>query len=456
MTDERQTNHPEAARDALAACLSVREDGLARLDRRVYTDPEIFELEMSRIWESVWVFIAHESQIPRPNDFLTATIGRQPVVAMRDRAGKLGVFINACRHRGAKLCRVAKGNAKLLACPYHGWVYGSDGALVSVKEEALGAYPPSFDKSALGLTPVPRVQSYRGFVFASLNPAVEPLETYLGDVTVLMDLLLDQSESGWEVLKGSASYTFDGNWKLQAENGVDSYHATTVHANFAATVQNRLRSSRSGEKVKAMQLQHDPAQIRSGFFDLGRGHVMMWRDWSNPEDRFNYADRPNILRRMGESRTRWALGRLRNILIFPNLLLLDVMSTQIRVFRPLAVDRTEVTSYAIAPVGEAPEQRRLRLRAYEDFFNPSGMATADDLAEFRFCQEGFAGEASRWSDLSRGAAHQVEGPDEHARELGVRPLHCGAWSEDEGLFVAFYRRWVELLARGQTPGAGRG
>jgi len=446
----------EADGNGLAGYLNVRDDGLCKLDRRVYTDPAIFDLEMSRIWETVWVFIAHESQVARPNDFFTTHIGRQPVVAMRDGAGKLGVFINACRHRGAKLCRVSKGNAKLVACPYHGWVYGSDGALVSVKEEALGAYPPSFDKKELGLTPVARVQSYRGFIFASLNPAVEPLETHLGDATVLMDLLIDQSESGWEVLKGSVSYTFDGNWKLQAENGVDSYHATTVHANFAATVQNRLRSSGAGEKIKAMQLQHDPAQIRSGFFDLGRGHVMMWRDWSNPEDRFNYADRHNIARRMGESRARWALGRLRNILIFPNLLLLDVMSTQIRVFRPLAVDKTEVTSYAIAPVGEAPEQRRLRLRAYEDFFNPSGMATADDLAEFRFSQEGFRGEASRWSDLSRGAAHQVAGPDEHARDLGIRPLHCGAWSEDEGLFVGLYRRWVELVGGAAARNEGRG
>lgn len=437
----------------LRGYLRVGEDGLCRLDRRVYTDPEIFELEMKNLWEKVWVYVAHESQIPGPHDFFTAQIGRQPIVVTRNQSGKLAAFINACRHRGAKLCRVSKGNAKLIRCPYHGWVYNSNGDLVSVKEEAMGAYPPSFDKKELGLTPVPRLENYRGFIFASLNAGVEPLKDHLGDATVLIDLLVDQSASGWEVLKGSVSYTYDGNWKLQAENGVDSYHATTVHANFAATVQNRLRSHAEGEKIKAMQLHHDPAQIKSGFFDLGHGHVMMWRDWSNPEDRFNYADRENIARRMGEAKMKWAVGRLRNVLIFPNLLLLDVMSSQIRVFRPVAVDKTEVTSYAFAPVGEDPEQKRLRLRSYEDFFNPSGMATADDLSEFKFSQEGFLGEASRWSDLSRGAGHQVAGPNDHARELGIHPLQSGSWSEDEGLFVGMYRYWMQLLAPGVEAGS---
>ena len=444
----------------IADLLRISADGLCRLDRGVYADPDLFAREISSIWETVWVFLAHESQLPRPNDFFSTHVGRQPVIVTRDQGGTIRAFLNACTHRGAKLSRTAKGNAKLLRCPYHGWVFTSAGALLSVKDEATGAYPPSFDKGQLGLTPLAKLETYRGFIFGSLNPGAGSLKDYLGDAAVFIDLLVDQSETGWEVLRGSCTYGYDGNWKLQAENGVDSYHANTVHANYASTVQNRLKSDAAGDKTRTMQLHHDPDEVSGGYFDLGHGHILIWRDWSNPQDRFNYADRGNIAARMGEARMKWAVGRLRNVLIFPNLLLMDQMSTQIRVIRPVEVDRTEIRSFALAPVGEAPEQRRKRLRAYEDFFNPSGMATPDDLSEFAASQQGFAARATRWSDLSRGAAHQVAGGNRFSDELGIHPRSSGTWVEDEGLYVGKYRNWVALMsaggAAGGTGGTGEG
>ncbi len=430
----------------LRDCLRVSEDGLARLDRRVYTDPEIFELEMKWIWERQWVFVTHESQLPGPGHYVTAQIGRQPVVAMKNKAGEIGVFINACTHRGTKLCRLTKGHAKLISCPYHGWTYDTGGKLIALKEEAHGAYPPSFDKQALGLARVPCVESYRGFLFASLNPEAPPLREHLGDAVVFIDLLVDQAEHGWELLKGNCSYTYAGNWKLQAENGVDSYHATTVHANFSETMAHRRRNG--SERGKTMELDHVPVASDGGFFDLGHGHVMIWRDWTNPQDRFNYAERAGIARRMGELRMKWAVTRLRNVLIYPNLLLMDQMSTQVRTIQPISVNKTKVTGYALAPIGEPREQRRHRLRVYEDFFNPSGMATPDDLSEFQFSQQGFQGRTLRWSDLSRGAMHQVAGGNRFAEELGIRPKASGAWIEDEGIFVGKYRYWLELMVRG--------
>jgi len=429
------------------ALLRLDADGLCRLDRRVFTDAAIFDLEMRYVWEKVWVFLGHESQVAKPHDFLSTQIGRQPVLLTRNQRGEIGAFINACRHRGAKLCQIAKGNAKLLRCPYHDWVYSSNGDLVSVKEESLGGYPASFDKKTMGLTPVARVESYRGFIFASLDSEVAPLSEYLGDATTFIDLLIDQSPDGWEVLKGSSAYTYNANWKLQAENGVDMYHATTVHQNLMATAQFRAReNARGGQKAPEIQLNRDA--VEGGYFDLGRGHLVVWRDWAQPQNRFNYGSRDSILRQMGAVRAKWAMGRLRNMLIYPNLLLMDLHSTQIRVIRPIAVDKTEVVSYAFAPVGEHAAQRKRRLRAFEDFFNASGMATPDDLEVFRLSQEGFRGEASRWSDMSRGATSKIDGPNEHARELGIHPVTSG-FVDDEGLFVGKYRYWIELLLRGR-------
>ena len=432
--------------------LRLNVDGRARLDRRAYTDPALFDAEMEKVWAKSWVFVAHESQLPNPEDYLTTHIGNQPVLVTRNSEGKLRAFINACTHRGALLRREGRGNARMHSCPYHAWTFNADGVLRSVTGEAQGFYPPSFDKGELNLLPLSGIDVYRGFVFATLNPDAMPLADYLGDARTLMDLLLDQSESGWEVLKGQSSYTYQGNWKLQIENGIDSYHAPVVHANFTATMNRRRSSSSQGEKVGSMNVRHDRERMYGGFFDLGRGHQMTWRDWDNPESRFNYGDLPDLTRRLGETRARWAVARMRNLFIFPNLMIMDQMSTQLRIVQPLEVDRTKVVGLVFGPVGEAADKRRLRLRFYEDFFNASGMATPDDLEVFNLSQRGFGGMGTRWSDFSRGAASQVRGANRFAQELGIAPLVSGDWIQDEGQMVGVYRSLLEQLDSDSAEG----
>lgn len=232
-----------------------------RLRRDVYTDPEIFEAEMKNIWEKTWVYLAHESQLCAPGDFVSTRIGRQPVILLRNRGMELRAFINACRHRGVTLCRTGKGNSKKFVCPYHSWTYNLDGKLIAVKDEAVGAYPETFTKAEMNLTPVPRLESYRGFVFACLDPDIAPLEAFLGNATTIIDLLVDQGADGLEVLKGSSTYVYKGNWKLQLENGVDGYHATTVHGNFMATIRNRQMADQRDGVVKAMAIPDDAEKL---------------------------------------------------------------------------------------------------------------------------------------------------------------------------------------------------
>ena len=111
------------------------------------------------------------------------------------------------------------------------------------------------------------------------------------------------------------------------------------------------------------------------------------------------------------------------------------------------IDRTEVTIYCFAPVGEAPELRAKRIRQYEDFFNASGMATPDDLTEFNESQVGCSQySVVRWSDMSRGQAHEVAGQDDLAQELGIQPGSSGHKASDEGIFLAQHARWAQLMA----------
>ncbi|MCA4911250.1 MAG: benzoate 1,2-dioxygenase large subunit, partial [Methylobacterium sp.] len=110
--------------------------------------------------------------------------------------------------------------------------------------------------------------------------------------------------------------------------------------------------------------------------------------------------------------------------------------------------KTEVTIYCIAPKGESAEARARRIRQYEDFFNASGMATPDDLEEFRSCQIGYGARNTQWNDLSRGATHWIKGADADAESIGMKPLLSGRKTEDEGLFVVQHAYWKQALIDG--------
>ena len=201
--------------------------GRYRGRREAFTDPDIFELEMKYIFEGNWIYLAHETQLPNNNDYLTTYMGRQPIVITRDKTGELHALINACSHRGAMLCRRKKDNRSTFTCPFHGWTFNNTGKLLKVKDPRGAGYPEQFNtEGSHNLTKVPRFESYRGFLFGSLNPDVPPLEEHLGGAAKIIDMVVDQSPDGLEVLKGSSTYTYDGNWKLQAENGADGYHVS--------------------------------------------------------------------------------------------------------------------------------------------------------------------------------------------------------------------------------------
>jgi benzoate/toluate 1,2-dioxygenase alpha subunit len=138
--------------------------------------------------------------------------------------------------------------------------------------------------------------------------------------------------------------------------------------------------------------------------------------------------------------------RSRNLCLYPNVYLMDQFSSQIRQYRPIAVDKTEVTIYCIAPKGESAESRTRRIRQYEDFFNASGMATPDDLEEFRACQLTFQATTAPWNDMSRGVQHWIDGPDEVAQSLGMDGvISSGARNEDEGLYPVQHGYWLETM-----------
>ncbi|MGA9523534.1 MAG: benzoate 1,2-dioxygenase large subunit [Myxococcaceae bacterium] len=425
------------------ALVEDRANGIYRCDRTIFTDAELFNLELEHIFEGNWIYLAHESQIPNKNDFFTTTMGRQPIFIARNKTGELNAFINACSHRGAMLCRYKRGNKATYTCPFHGWTFNNSGKLLKVKDPEGAGYPEQFNTGGShDLKKVPRFESYRGFLFGSLNPDVKPLAEHLGDAAKIIDMMVDQAPDGLEVLRGSSSYIYDGNWKLQTENGADGYHVSAVHWNYVATT--GRRNAARQDDVKAMDAS-SWAKQKGGFYSFDNGHLLLWTRWADPTSRPIYARLEELAATHGRARAEWMVENLRNLCLYPNLYLMDQFSSQLRVIRPVAVDKTEVTIYCIAPKNEPADQRAHRIRQYEDFFNASGMATPDDLEEFRACQQGYQGRAMRWSDMSRGAAHWIEGADESAKALDLHPKLSGVRTEDEGLFPLQHRYWADTL-----------
>lgn len=423
-----------------------------QLDQEVFTDPSLFELEMKHIFERNWVFLGHESQVPEANDYLTSYVGRQPVVLTRTKSGELKCFINACTHRGARLCRQKTGKGRTFTCGFHGWTFENTGALIGVSFEAEGGYPESFDKKRLGLHEV-LIDEYKGFVFASLSRDVPPLEAYLGDTRAFIDLIVDQSPEGRvEVLRGTTRYVYHGNWKMQAENGVDGYHPPVVHANYIMTTIRRM-TGESGNKVptvtgdgrRGLSASMGGGVGSGGWFSFEHGHQLVWLAAAAREARANHAIMDWFKRTHGEVRAEWVNGRIRNLLLFPNVFLMDQAGMQMRIVRPLAVDKTEIISYAIAPVGEPAEVRTLRIRQFEDFFNAAGMATPDDLSEFNNCQIGYGAGSGRFNDMSRGAIRWAEGSGRYGAELGIESLMSGEAGADEGLYLGLHEAWAKRI-----------
>jgi nitrite reductase/ring-hydroxylating ferredoxin subunit len=365
---------------------------------RTYTDPEVFELEMEKIFYRTWIFVAHESEVSEPGDYKTTYIGRQPVIVSRAADdGKVRVLLNRCRHRGATVCQQEYGNSNYFRCPYHGWTYSNTGRLNGVPFP--DGYEKGFDKSELGLVSPPRVGEYRGFIFASLSEDVPDLEEHLGLAREQLDYVADQDI---KLSAGVQKYAYRANWKFQVENTIDPYHLGFVHQSFFEIVEQRTGKKTSFSKI------HKKEKVS----DLGRGHCVY------------------------ELEGDLGIGALPfNLIVFPTL---SFVGSHLRLVRPVAVDYTEVFLYPLMLGKVSPEENARWLRVHEGFYGPASFGTPDDMAiAFERVRKGL--EADRLNDsliVRRGKNREV------VDDRGV-PSSTGS---DEVSIRALYKEWKRLMS----------
>lgn len=402
--------------------------GTFRVARRALVDQEVLDAERRLIFDRSWLYVGHESEVPGPGDFRCRDVGGRPLVLVRGHDGVVRVLYNTCSHRGARVVRQDEGTARHFDCFYHAWTYDSTGALVRVPDEE--AYPRSWSKERLGLASPSRVDAYRGMVFVAFDLDVPPLVDYLGEAASWLDLVLDQFAGGMQVLPGCHISTVQANWKLVVENTCDSYHLRSLHATYFAYV----RRHGGGPA---------PDRPPGRTLDLGGGHhvleapgqthrpVARWAPIFGEHARDDMASiRAGLVERFGEERAYRIADTLKNVVVFPSLMVVDAVSTVLRVVEPVSPGVSRVTTWAVAGAQETDAQVERRLGPFLLFQGPGGFATPDDIEAVESCQLGFAAGEVEWSDLSKGfGAAEPDVTDEEAQRV-------------------FWRHWQRCIAAG--------
>ena len=318
----------------------------------IYSDEEIFRLERERVFGRSWMYLAHESEIPEPGDYVVRRIVEDSFIVVRDEHGEVRVLANVCLHRGMQVCRAELGNASHFRCPYHAWTYKNTGELVGLPfhEDAFGG-DANLSRKEMALMPAPRLAIHRGLIFASLDENAPPLEEHMGGFDYFLDFYVNQSEAGVEV-RGPQRWIVDANWKIGAENfSGDSYHTPHTHA---SVVEIGLFREPKANKRKEGAL----------YFAGGGGgtsYKLPGRDFADNLAYVGYP--PEMIERM---RARWTPEQQALIAdgpfmvsaatLVPNLSLVHnwpVVNTEgqvvpfisIRLWQPISATRTEVISW---------------------------------------------------------------------------------------------------------------
>ncbi|MFV0259167.1 MAG: aromatic ring-hydroxylating oxygenase subunit alpha [Acidimicrobiales bacterium] len=415
-------------REEIDRAARLVEPDQGRLNRRIFTDEEVYQLEMERIFARCWLFVGHESQVAAPGDFVASLMGEDPVLVVRDRHGVLRVLLNSCTHKGRTVCVHDQGNTTGFTCPYHGWRFRSTGELGGVPNSA-DAYYGELDKARLGLRQA-RVDTYRGLIFATWDPDAPSLAEYLGQMTWYLDVALDRGAGGTELIGPPQRFVVDANWKTGAENfASDFQHAQSIaHASA-------LRVTGGGEPARVTDgVQANPAP--------GHGLFLFRAQADRPNtlrsQEFMVANTPAAPARLGELRGSGGVDPIAGT-IFPNLSF-NLMPTiaNLRMWMPAGPERMEVWTWGIVDADVDDDVKARMVASFQATFGVSGLVEQDDGDQWQEVTGAGRGYMTRngWSSIGMGLGHEFTDPDLPG-ELGLLISESNA--------RAFYRRWQDLL-----------
>ena len=403
------------------------------VDRRIFWDRGIYELELERIFARCWLFVAHESQVEAPGAFLTTYMGEDAVIVSRGTDKRIHVFLNSCSHRGNRVCFAEAGTTRRFTCNYHGWSYALDGSLTGLpREDIYQKTCPGFDKSKLGLTKA-RVESYRGLVFATFDAEAPGLDEYLGDFRWYLDILLDNDEGGTEFIDGNIKSEMRCNWKIPAENFVgDSYHAAWTHNSGAAAMLGVPVMIPDPERTFAANMNGHGWQF--GLDMVGNAQTLGEKDIVD----YLRGRAEKVAARLGKLRSRM-VGSVASATVFPHLSFLPGQST-FRTWHPKGPDRIELHTWVLVNRSAPEAIKEMYRRGVMRTFSPAGNFEMDDGENWENATQSARGHVTRRQRLHYGLG--MGGRLEHEELKGN--VYRGKYNDVNQR--AFYGRWLELMS----------
>jgi phenylpropionate dioxygenase-like ring-hydroxylating dioxygenase large terminal subunit len=418
----------------------------AAVHRRLYHDPAIFQLELDRIFGSAWIYVGHESQVREAGDYFCTQVGRKPIVVVRG------------PDSGALVVALDKGRTHEFQCCYHGWTYHLDGRLKAVPLQH--GYPAEFDTKSrsMAMLEVPRLSSYRGFIFVNQSPSGPSLEDWLGHMTTSLDDMVDRAPDGeLEAAGGVFKHTYNGNWKLYLENLCDAAHPWFTHRSSIDAAQQQkddVFTDGAGE-IAIRQMRQNGApysfwESNVGIWTYPNGHSYLgdYHDDKKLVPALNdptFQDYVNVMEsRKGKEETKRILAVRRwNSNVYPNLSFMSQFQ-QLRVIHPLAVDRTLVCTYNFRMRG-APERMFHNTIRFANVVNGTGsLVLTDDLEIYNRIGLGISSEGAEWLQIGRG--YQTDVPDEHGGRRGKN-------STSEIYIRNMFDAWVCYMAGSAAGGS---
>lgn len=382
-----------------------------RVHRDLYISEEIFALEQEHFFANTWNYVGHESQLPKPGDYITNEIAGRPLIVVRHADGSVRVLMNRCAHKGSRLVSAPCGNTgKFFRCPYHAWTFKTDGSLLSIplKNGYEGTQLHDCEASK-GLVPVAGVRSYRGFIFVKINDVGPSFEEYFGDSLSSIDNMADRSPEGeLEIAGGCLRFTHQCNWKMFVENLNDTMHPMVAHESSAGTAKT-MWAGKPADEPKPMAIeQFVPFMSDYKFFeDMGvrtydNGHSFTGVNFSiHSKYKAIPAYDDAMKARYGEERTAQILGMARhNTVYYPNLTIKGAIQA-IRVVKPVSAGMSIVESWTFRLKGAPPELLQ-RTTMYSRLINsPFSVVGHDDLQAYRGMQAGLHASGNEWVSLHR-------------------------------------------------------
>jgi phenylpropionate dioxygenase-like ring-hydroxylating dioxygenase large terminal subunit len=406
--------------------------------RDIFVDEKIFEIELEQIFGRCWLFLAHESQIPNPNDYVNVKMGMESVLVCRDRQGRINAFVNSCRHRGAPVCRADEGNARSFVCPYHGWTYDTTGALIHAPGERT-LYHGELNRAEWGLPRVAQVASYGGLIFGTFDPEAPSLEEYLGEMRWGLDLLLCQGDL--VVVPGIARWVMRTNWKIAADNAIgDMYHGGFTHRS-AVLAGHASGTGTAARRRKVHNYDTDPNDGITVVTEYGHGFNANFVDEASIDLNSPLASwrrRPEVKQRLGETGAK--VNRA-NMNVFPNLFV-NSGSRELMLRNPLGPTELEIWKFVLVDKNTPPEIRRNQVRASNRHFGPAGMFEQDDGENWDQSTQGAMAPITRRNALNYSMG--VGKGEVHLHDSGLPPHVKTLVNEHAQLWL--YRCWADFIA----------